>query len=122
MLQLQSIDLSAVAINSGFTGPVHVSLSLIGDSMYCTETTLNTFGILAVERLSLMLQDIASQLTKFPAGTQTARLTHFRIPPSGSSEEALGLDIKAIVTSGEEGKYLLLAKADELELSELIAA
>lgn len=121
-MQLQSIDLSAVAIDSGFTGPVHVSLSLIGDSMHCIETTLNTFGILAVERLSQMLQDIASQLAMFPAGTQAARLIHFRIPPSGSSEEALGLEIEALIVRCEAGKYLLLAKADELDHSALIAA
>lgn len=121
-MQLKSINLSEVANELGFTGPVHVSLGLIADSMYCAEATVNRFGILASDRLSLMLQDTASQLAKYPSGTQAARFTHFRIPPSGNSEEALGLDIEAIVVSGEEGKHLLLAKADEIELSELIAA
>ncbi len=121
-MHLQSINISEVANKLGFTGPVHVSLGLIADSMHCAEATVNRFGILASDRLSLMLQDTASQLAKYPSGTQAARFTHFRIPSSGNSEEPLGLDIEAVVVSGEEGKHLLLAKADEIELSELIAA
>lgn len=113
---MQSFDMTMLAEQTGFTGQVRVSNSLICDSMFASERCVGRFGVRAVERLELMLQDAAHQLSQYPGGTQAARLTHYRIPPSGNESEPLALELEAIVVEGdhEHGDYLLLAQFDEL--------
>ncbi len=113
---MHTFDMTMLAEHAGFSGAVRVSNGLICDSMFASEACTDHFGVRAVERLELMLKDAAHQLSQYPGGTQAVRLTHYRLPPSGSESEPLALELEAIVVQGdnEHGDYLLLAQLDEL--------
>lgn len=121
---MQTFDMTMLAEQSGFTGSVRLSDGLICDSMFANQACIDAFGVRPVKRLELLLKDVAAQLARYPAGTQAARLTHYRIPPSGSENEPLALELEAIVIQDDHelGDYLLLAQIDELSHMAVLSA
>ncbi|WP_111414582.1 hypothetical protein [Billgrantia lactosivorans] len=121
---MPTFDMTMLAEQPGFTGPIRVSEGLICDSMFATQTCIDAFGVRPVERLELLLKDVATQLAQYPAGTQAVRLTHYRVPPSGCENEPLALELEAIVIQDdhEHGGYLLLAQIDELNHMAVLSA
>ena len=121
---MPTFDMTMLAEQSGFTGPVRVSEGLICDSMFATQTCIDAFGVRPVVRLELLLKDVAAQLARYPEGTQAARLTYYRVPPCGSENEPLALELEAIVVQDDHahGGYLLLAQIDELSHMAVLTA
>lgn len=112
------------AENAGFTGAVRISDGLVCDAMLCSEAAIKPFEISSIGRLEMLLQDAVSNLAKYPKGTQAVRWTHYRIPPCGSHDQPLGLELEAIVVEDdrEHGDYLLLAQYEELNHAKALSA
>ena len=120
---MKSFDMSSLARDHGFVGKVRISEQVMNDCMYVAEHVVSVYGGNPIERFQLLLQSVASQLSRYPAGTQAVRLLHYRIPPSGNLYQPLALELEALVVENDDqhGDYLLVARHDELNYALLAA-
>ena len=121
---MKSYDMSSLARDHGFAGKVRISERVMDDCMYVAEHVVLEHGVTPFERFQLLLQNVAHQLSGYPAGTQAVRLTHYRLPPSGNPHQPLALELEALVVQNDRqhGDYLLVARHDELNHAQLFAA
>ncbi|MDT0501342.1 MULTISPECIES: hypothetical protein [unclassified Halomonas] len=121
---MKTYDMTSLAREQGFVGKVRISERVMDDWIYVAAQVVSDYGITPIERLQLLLQDVAYQLSQYPGGTQAVRLTHFRIPPSGSPNQPLALELEVLIVQGDRqhGDYLLVARHDELNHALLAAA
>lgn len=121
---MKTYDMSSLVHHDAFVGKVRISERVMDDCMAVAEHVVSDYGVSPMERFQLLLQTLANQLCRYPAGTQAVRLTHFRIPPSGNPNQPLALELEALVVQDDRqhGDYLLVARHDELNHALLTAA
>ena len=121
---MKSFDMSSLARDHGFVGKLRISERVMNDCMYVAEHLASVYGVNPIERFQLLLQSVASQLSRYPAGTQAVRLLHYRIPPSGNLRQPLALELEVLVVQDDRqhGDYLLVALHGELNHALLFAA